>query len=474
MELAVRRRPDPGGRGDRRPPRAWTRPRRGRRTGRASGASWRSTGALLRRPGDPLGGHPHRRGPADARWPAPSARGRGSRELPVPVAVAGRSRRSAVPVWLHLRAKTGVAVPFTAAAVPGGPASPAPRRRAAAGHPCCSWPARGAAAGGGRASPGPTARDWRAAVTESRVHVLDNTLSQQADGGFTRDRDRSARRSARRGPTCSRRSWSCPRAGPRAWWRSATTAQRPTGKLAGLEPSFQRGSYLEAFRLAHSVLSRGLGDPQERSWSTATTRQNQWAENGSRARRSWRALRWTCARGSPRSLERANVAVGEPAVRRFFLGERTFVDFQVALSHGRLDGPGTVTWSWRQRPHRGRRSAWPCARSPRASRCAAQWPSDPSHVAAGEAAPGGAPGRAAGRRPQRLLPAAGPGGPGGAPRPLALPARGPRSGDRPRALGRHAPGSRGRPGRRGRRRTCATSWSWTATTPSRSRCATWR
>jgi hypothetical protein len=279
----------------------------------------------------------------------------------------------AVPVWLHLRAKTGVAVPFTAVRFLED--QPRPRligvrlrdiplflvRAAAlllvvAGF---AWPYR---------------QGLLAAVTESRVHVLDNTLSHQVGGGFTRDRDRVRAALSQAGPEVQQAVVELS-ARPRVVVAFGDDRAEADRKLAGLEPSFQRGSYLEAFRLAQSVLSRGLGT-RRRILVHGDHQENQWAE-GEQSPPFLEALEVDLG-DRPAVLERANVAVSEPAVRRFFLGEKTFVDFQARLSHGRLEGPATVTMVLEAEDRTVVRESVTLRPEPETVTLRGQWPSDPS------------------------------------------------------------------------------------------------
>src|SRR5262245_48562043 len=98
-----------------------------------------------------------------------------------------------------------------------------------------------------------------APIQESRVYILDNTLSHQANNGVSRDRDRILSELGKAGSGVQV-----------AVIELAATArvtvsfgdERETAKekVKKLMPSFQRGSYLAAFRQANSLLNNALGE----------------------------------------------------------------------------------------------------------------------------------------------------------------------------------------------------------------------
>jgi hypothetical protein len=286
---------------------------------------------------------------------------------------------AAVPLWLHLRAKTGVVVPFTA--VQFLEDQPRPRLVGVRLRDLPLFLLRLAAlllvvAG----FAWPYLEGIGAAVTESRVHVLDNTLSRQVEDGFQRDRERVRAALAGSGPEVQQAVVELS-ARPRVVVAFGDDRGEADRKVAELTPSFQRGSYLEAFRLAQSVLSRGLGT-RRRILVHGDHQENQWTE-GENSPPFLEAVDVDLGE-RPRVLERANVAVSDPAARRFFLGEKTYVDFQARLAHGRLDGPATVEMVLEAEGRTVTRERVTLRPEPETLTLRGQWPTDPSTWLRGE------------------------------------------------------------------------------------------
>lgn len=237
---------------------------------------------------------------------------------------------AAVPLWLHLRARTGQVRSF--AAVRFLDDQPRPRREGVRPRDLLLLFARLA----GlllvvAAFAGPYRRDARPPrITESRVHVLDNTLSQQSGRAFEADRDRVAgllRTSGSEVMSAVIELTGRPRV-VAAFSDDPAEAER---RVRALTPSHQRGSYLEALRLAQSLLSRSLGQ-RKRIVVHADQQENQWTENES-APPFLEDVEVELAR-RPTRPEQPNLGVSAPLARLFFVGERTFVDFSARLSHG--------------------------------------------------------------------------------------------------------------------------------------------
>src|SRR5512134_1103668 len=160
----------------------------------------------------------------------------------------------AVPVWLHLRQKpSSRAVRFSALHLLED--EPTPRRdplrirnpllffvRALAlllAVAALAWPY--------------LRRDGSRPVVESRVHVLDNTMSRQVEDGLARDRDAIAG-ALRDGPAAVQHAVVVLEAQARVLGGLADAKQDTLARLAELTPSFERGSYLEALRMAAALL----------------------------------------------------------------------------------------------------------------------------------------------------------------------------------------------------------------------------
>lgn len=95
-------------------------------------------------------------------------------------------------------------------------------------------------------------------ITDSRVYVLDNTLSHRVDGGFDGARETIVN-------ALSRTDVETQIAVVELTHKADALVSFGEGrdaammKLQALEPSYQRGSYLSAFRLANSLLQQSLG-----------------------------------------------------------------------------------------------------------------------------------------------------------------------------------------------------------------------
>jgi aerotolerance regulator-like protein len=231
-----------------------------------------------------------------------------------------------VPLWLHLRARTGTVTLFPALRFLED--QPRPRAR--------GFRVRDAALLGLRllglllavaAFARPSGRG--VLVTESRVHVLDNTFSQQAAGGFETDRRRLLEELAAEGAGVQ--SAVVELTGrPRVLAGFGDAREEAIARVRALTPSHQRGSYLEALRLAGSLLEQSLG-ARKVVRVHADQQQNQWTEHeGSPPFLT--GVTVELAR-SPEVAERPNLSLGETETRFFFLGDATYVDLAVPLYH---------------------------------------------------------------------------------------------------------------------------------------------
>jgi hypothetical protein len=168
-------------------------------------------------------------------------------------------------------------------------------------------------------------------VRESRVYILDNTMSHQADGRFARARE-WVLDELRSSPADAEVAVIVLEARPRALVLFASKPAAASQAVAGVQPSLQRGSYTEAFRQADALLGRALG-ARKRIVLVADNQENQWAEG----------------RNTPPFLSDVevelqapdgdltpNLALIEPTARRVFTGSRSLVDLSVKL---RRTGP---------------------------------------------------------------------------------------------------------------------------------------
>src|SRR2546421_5778246 len=118
-----------------------------------------------------------------------------------------------------------------------------------------------------------------ALVKESRVYILDNTLSHQANDGFTRDRDRILSDLNKAGANIQIAVVELT-SSPRVTVSFGDDRETAKEKVKALRPSFQRGPYLAAFRQANTLLANSLGgerhiiflgDNQEHQWNDNVT-----------------------------------------------------------------------------------------------------------------------------------------------------------------------------------------------------------
>jgi hypothetical protein len=218
------------------------------------------------------------------------------------------------------------------------------------------------------------------AVTESRVHLLDNSLSQQAGGAFERDRERVLAALRAAGPQVQDAVVELT-SEPRVIGGFGDDRQALQAKVAALQPSYERGSYLEAFRLASSLLAQSLGDAH-RLVVYGDGQENQWTENETTAP-FLRGIDVSLA-SRPEVETRPNVWVADPTVQRTFLGDASFVDLSVLLSRQGPARSALVTLRADGREVLSRRVELPPGQG--SVLLDARWPSDPSVWVQGEIA----------------------------------------------------------------------------------------
>src|SRR5712671_1703899 len=178
-----------------------------------------------------------------------------------------------------------------------------------------------------------------APVKESRIYILDNTLSHQANGGFTRDRERILSDLGKAGANIQIAVVELA-ASPRVTVSFGDDRETASQKLKAMQPSFQRGSYIAAFRQANSLLANSLG-AQKRIVFLGDNQENQWNENVNSPPFLGNVqieLPTTPAPALP------NLSLSEPRAQRIFLGDKSLVNFTVKLTHSGPHRPA------RQRP----------------------------------------------------------------------------------------------------------------------------
>ena len=165
-------------------------------------------------------------------------------------------------------------------------------------------------------------------IRESRVYILDNTLSHQAGNGFTRDRDRIAEDFSSAGPDVQLAVIELT-SNPRVLVSFGDDRSSAREKLVQLQPSYQRGPYLAAFRQANALLANSLGF-QKLIVFLGDNQANQWRENLTTPP-FLRNIEVDLPR--PAAPELPNLALTEPRIQRIFLGDKSQIHFTAKLSH---------------------------------------------------------------------------------------------------------------------------------------------
>ena len=143
-------------------------------------------------------------------------------------------------------------------------------------------------------------------IEESRVYILDNTLSHQANDGFARDRDRLLSELGRAASGCADGRDRIDAPAHASSPASPTIVNPPSRQSARLQPSFERGSYLAAFRQANSLLANSLGR-QKRIVFLGDNQDNQWNE-GVNTPPFLRQVKWTCPKTAEPLLPNISLA----------------------------------------------------------------------------------------------------------------------------------------------------------------------
>ena len=221
-------------------------------------------------------------------------------------------------------------------------------------------------------------------IEESRVYLFDNTMSHRAHRGFVQDRDRLLADLARTGKELQIAVIELT-AQPRVVVGFGDDRRAAERAIRALEPSSQRGSYLAAFRLAHSLLIHSLGR-ERRIVVLGDNQENQWAENA----------------GAPPFLEGVKVDLPEvretsapnlwlsgPRARRILLGDKAVVDLAVDLS--RRGDAAKATVVLRSDGEEILRREVELDSEAATTTLAARWETDPSRWLRGEASVEGRP-----------------------------------------------------------------------------------
>ncbi len=116
-----------------------------------------------------------------------------------------------------------------------------------------------------------------ALIRESRVFILDNTLSHQAGGRFTTARDEIAEAIGSAGLD-TQIAVAELKSSPRVLVQFGDDAAVAAARVRNLRPAFARGSYAEAFRLARQLLEQALGE-ERRIVLAGDSQANQWDDD---------------------------------------------------------------------------------------------------------------------------------------------------------------------------------------------------
>jgi hypothetical protein len=237
----------------------------------------------------------------------------------------------------------------------------------------------------------PYVREAAPVVTASRVHVLDATLSQQATlsqrtaAGFDADRQ-AVLRALEASPASVQNAVVTLAHESAVAVGFADDRASALARLRELAPSHQRGSYLEAFRLASSLLDQSLGLEKE-IVVHGDFQSNQWSEHQT-SPPFLRGVEVVLA-GEPVGAALPNLALHEPRSRFSFLGDQTFVDMTLDLAHqGPMETARVVVTAGGKTVLEGDFALTPPAST---LTLRARWQTDPARWVRGHAEVAGAP-----------------------------------------------------------------------------------
>jgi len=165
-------------------------------------------------------------------------------------------------------------------------------------------------------------------VRESRVYILDNSLSRQANDAFARDRSRLLDELSNKGSDIQLAVVEL-RSTPRILCAFGDRRETAKERVLELKPSFERGSYLAAFRVANSLLENGLGE-QRRIVLLGDNQENQWNEDISTPP-FLRNVQLELPKVPSHTLP--NLSLSEPRAQRVYLGEKSMVHFSIKVHH---------------------------------------------------------------------------------------------------------------------------------------------
>ena len=219
--------------------------------------------------------------------------------------------------------------------------------------------------------------DERILINESRVYILDNTLSHQTADKFQAARDQIAEELA--GSSRDQQIAVIElKSEANVVVSFSDDRQSAAEVVRKLEPSHQRGSYLEAFRTANRLLSQSLGETKRIVFLT-DSQQNQWSE-GSRTPPFLQNIDIEINEIAEPTL--TNVAVTNPIVRRAFIGDKAVAECAFTIFHqGDIE---TVNIAMQSNGKDVVRRELPLKGEPASFTLAAQWVVDPTDWLRGE------------------------------------------------------------------------------------------
>src|SRR5260221_19676 len=223
-----------------------------------------------------------------------------------------------------------------------------------------------------------------APIKESRVYILDNTLSHQANNGFGRDRDRIVKEVGEAGANMQIAVVELT-SNPRVVVGFGEDRGAALQTLKKLEASFQRGSYLAAFRQANSLLADSLG-AQRRIVFLGDNQDNQWHENVNTPPFLRDAQIDLPKTATPRL---PNLSLSEARAQRIFLGDKSLITFTVKLRHQGEAKTANVVLRANDQVILNR--AVELEKQPETIMLQAQWEADPGSWLRGEAVVDGTP-----------------------------------------------------------------------------------
>ena len=212
---------------------------------------------------------------------------------------------------------------------------------------------------------------------ESRVYLLDNTLSHQADGGLTRSRSRLLEEMEEADPETQIAVIELT-SRPRLISSFGEDRRSAAQEVRALEASFERGSYAAALRQVDTLMADAVGD-RKRVFIYSDNQENQWTEilDAPPFLRDVEVVLPAAGQAAP-----TNVAVAKPRARRTFTGNKSVVDFAVEVyGQGDVD---TATVTIRANGRQIISRDVQLAAEPSRMMFTAQWEADPHDYLIGE------------------------------------------------------------------------------------------